>query len=129
MTEHRNPSRIPLPRGWPQSVKEALLHGISLAQFGMAYTRGWAVNSPIARVRLKAENDRLKHYVALLKEEIRIKNARMNRIDPQKRPRYAPMEPMSILELRAAQAWSLQQTADSFLVTAATLASWMKRLD
>jgi putative transposase len=36
---------------------------------------------------------------------------------------------MSILELRAARAWSLQQTANAFLVTAATIASWMKRLD
>ena len=36
---------------------------------------------------------------------------------------------MAILELRAARGWSLQQTADAFLVTAATIASWMKRLD
>ena len=34
-----------------------------------------------------------------------------------------------MLELRAARGWSLQQTADTFLVTAATIASWMKRVD
>jgi transcriptional regulator with XRE-family HTH domain len=36
---------------------------------------------------------------------------------------------MAILELRAARGWSLKQTADSFLVTSATVASWMKRVD
>ncbi len=29
-----------------------MLHVISLAQFALAYTRGWAVNSQVARVRL-----------------------------------------------------------------------------
>jgi transcriptional regulator with XRE-family HTH domain len=36
---------------------------------------------------------------------------------------------MAILELRAARGWSLKQTADTFLVTPATIASWMKRID
>ncbi len=82
MVKRTNPLRIPLPGGWPQSVKSAMLHVISLVQFGMAYTRGWEVNSPIARLRLKAENDQLKQDLALLKEEIRITDARLNRIDP-----------------------------------------------
>ena len=63
MTRHRNRPKIPLPRGWARSVKMAVLHVISLAQFGMAYTRGWAVNSPIARIRLKAKNERLKQAI------------------------------------------------------------------
>src|SRR6266849_1272537 len=33
------------------------------------------------------------------------------------------------IELRAARAWSLEQTARVFQVTAATIASWGKRLD
>jgi putative transposase len=36
---------------------------------------------------------------------------------------------MAILELRAARGWSLEQTARALLVTAATVSSWMKRLD
>ena len=36
---------------------------------------------------------------------------------------------MAILELKAARGWSLEQTAKALLVTAATIASWMKRLD
>ena len=38
----------------------------------------------------------------------RIKDARMKRIDPQKRPHYVPSERMAVLELRAARAWSAQ---------------------
>ena len=53
----------------------------------------------------------------------------MKRLAPQKRPHYVPTERMSILELRAARAWSAQQSADAFLVTPATIASWMKRVD
>ena len=80
-------------------------------------------------MRLKAENDHLRQQVELLTEEIRIKDARMKRVDPQKRPHYVPTERMAILELRAARGWSAQQTAEAFLVTAATIASWIKRVD
>ena len=60
---------------------------------------------------------------------IRIKDTRMKRMAAHKRPHYASVERMAILELRAARAWSVQQTADAFLTTAATIASWMKRLN
>ena len=129
MTRHGNPPGIPLPAGWSQHAKSAMLRVISLAQFALAYTCGWALNSQVTRVRLKAENDRLRQQVALLTEEIRIKDARMRMTAAQRRPHYAPTERMSILELRGARTWSLQQTTDAFLVTPATIASWMRRLD
>ncbi len=53
----------------------------------------------------------------------------MRCISPHRRPFYPPAERMANLELRAARGWSLQQTGDVFLVTAATIASWMDRLD
>jgi transcriptional regulator with XRE-family HTH domain len=53
----------------------------------------------------------------------------MEQISPHRRPHYAPIERMAILELRAARGWSAAQTAERFLVTPATIASWMKRLD
>ena len=120
MAKEQKPPRIPLPHGWPRRIKSAMLHIISLAQYAMGHTHSWAVNSQIARVRLKAENERLRQHAALLTEKIRIKDARMRRIAPAKRPYHAPIERMSILELRAARAWSSQQTADVFFVTAAT---------
>jgi putative transposase len=129
MAKQKKPPAISLPRGWPRRVKSTMLHVISLAQFALAYTRGWAVNSQVARVRLMGENDRLRQQVAFLAEEIRIKDARMKRIASLRRPHYVPAERMSILELRAARGWSTQQTADAFLVTPATIAYWMKRLD
>jgi hypothetical protein len=42
---------------------------------------------------------------------------------------YPPTERMAILELRAARGWTLEPTASTFLVTGATIAAWMKRLD
>jgi putative transposase len=80
-------------------------------------------------VRLAAQNERLRQECGLLREEIRIKDARMDRITPQRRPRYGPFERMAILELRAARGWSLKQAADTFRVATATIASWSARLD
>jgi transcriptional regulator with XRE-family HTH domain len=81
------------------------------------------------RVRLKAENDRLLEELAQQREETRIKDARMARINPHRCPYYPPTERMAILELRAARGWTLEQTASTFIVTGATIAAWMKRLD
>jgi hypothetical protein len=120
------PPRIPLPRGWSRRVRSAAIHAISLAHFALTSTRGWAVNSWNARVRLKAENYRLWQELALFQEEIRIKDSRMLRIPAQRRPHYPPTERLAILELRAARAWSLSQTARHLLITTATVASWMR---
>jgi hypothetical protein len=54
---------------------------------------------------------------------------RMAQITPQRRPHYGPYERMAILELRATRGWSLKQTADTFLITPATTATWVKRID
>jgi len=121
--------RIPLPKGWQGCVKSAVLHAIALAHYAIVYARAWAADSINARVRLSAENDRLQEECALLREELRIKDARTAQIAPQRRPHYPVHERMAILELRAARGWSLKQTADTFLVTPATIASWLKRID
>ena len=120
---------IPLPRAWPSRVKSAVIHTISMAQFVTAYTRGWAANNPNARIRLKAKLDRAEQDNTLLREQLRIANARMASIPPSRRPQYKPPDRMAILEVKAARSWSLEQTAKAFLVTAATIASWMKRVD
>ncbi len=100
-----------------------MLHSISLAQSAFAFTRGWAVNSQVTRVWLKADNDRLRQQVAWRTEEIRMEDARISLTTAQRRPHYAPTERMSIVELRAARTWCLQQTADAFLVTPTAIAS------
>ena len=121
--------RIPLPKSWNKHVRSSLLHVMSLAQYATAYTRGWAANSINPRLRQKSELQRLTAIVSLLQEQIRIKDARMERISPHRRPQYPPVERMAILELRAAQGWTAAQTAKTFLVTAATVGSWTKRVD
>jgi transcriptional regulator with XRE-family HTH domain len=105
------PPQIHLPKGWQDCVKSAVLHAIALAHYAIVYARAWAADSINARVRLASEN------------------ARIAQIAPQRRPHYGPHERMAILELRAARGWSLKQTADTFLVTPATIAAWLKRID
>ncbi len=123
------PPRIPLPRGWPRRVRSAVIHTISLAHFSLTATRSWAANNWNARIRLKAQNNRLRQEIALLGEEMRLKDARMLRMPAQRRPHYPPTERLAILELRAARGWSLSQTARHLLITTATVASWMGRLN
>ena len=106
-TNHLDPADCPpmsrrcspsLPHNWPESVKSAVLHTISMAQYGLAYSRGWAADSRNGRLRVKAKLDRANQEIALLREEMRIKDARMARIDPHRRPHYPPVERMAILQ-------------------------------
>jgi hypothetical protein len=125
----QQPPKIPLPKAWNQHVKSAVLHVVSLAQFATAYTRGWASNSINPRVRQQVEVDCLQQELASVNEQLRIVTARMKSIPARNRPRYGPPERMAIRELKAARGWSLRQTADNFLVTRATIASWITRID
>lgn len=128
MTTKRARCRVPLPRGWRSHPKSAALHAISLGRFSILHIRGAAASHVQRRVRLAAQVERLREECALLREEVRIKDARMGHIPPQRRPHYSPLERMAILELRAARGWSLKQTADTFLITPETVASWSARL-
>ena len=121
--------RLTVPRNWTASIQAAMLQVIALAQYALVYTRSWAANSPNERVRLATRADQAEQEVAMLREEIRIKDARMAGLRAARRPRYEPTERLAILELRSARCWSLAQTARVFQVTDVTIASWGKRLD
>ena len=120
---------IPLPSDWPARTQSAVLHAVALAHFGLTHIRGWCENSRLERVKLKGQAERAQSEVSLLREELRIKDARMTRVSPANRPHYTPIERMAILELKAARAWNQAQTARAFLVTESTIASWLRRLD
>jgi len=60
---------ISLPRGGPGAVRTTVLHVVSLVRYAAISTHSWAAESTNARVRLKAENDRLLSEIALLREE------------------------------------------------------------
>jgi len=98
-----SPPDLSVPPGWPKNVKSAVLHVISLAQYAIAATRGWAADALNPRARQAAEDGRLTREIQLLREELRIKDARVAKIDPRRRPYYPPTERMAILELKAAR--------------------------
>lgn len=120
---------VPLPKGWPRVARCAIVHAIALAHFVITHVRGWCLDSRIRRVRVAAECERLRSEVAMLREELRIKDARLARIPPRKRPHYPSTERLAILVLRAARGWNAAQTAARFLVEPATIAHWMGRID
>src|SRR6266571_6773553 len=120
---------LPLPRGWSRRVRSAVIQVISLARTSLALSQGWASESMNPELRQQTEEDRLQQEVQLLREEIRIKDARMEQLEPHRRPHYPPTTRLAILELRAARGWSLAQAARTFFVTPATIASWTARVD
>src|SRR5262245_24188779 len=120
---------FPLPKSWPRRVRSAVIHTISLARASATHAHSVAENHYDARIRLQAENERLKGEIHLLREEVRIKDARMETIPPHRRPHYPPVERLAILQLRAARGWSQAQTAGRFLLSALTTAHWDQRLD
>ena len=75
--------------------------------------------------RPAAEDDRLTQEIHLLREELRIKDARVAKIDPRRRPYYPPTERMAILELKAARGWSLARAARIFLIDTQTITAWL----
>lgn len=120
---------LTLPKHWTRLVQATIIHVMSLAHYVLVSAQSAAASSNDDQVCQAANDDRRDQEIALLREEIRIKDARMQRISAAERPHYLPTERLVILELRAARGWSLTQTANTFLVTAATIASWTKRLD
>jgi Integrase core domain len=124
------PPKLPLPRGWNRHAKSAILHILALSHYTFTAILARAANQRDRRTRRRAEIDRLNHEIALLQEELRIKDARMERVVPPRRPHYyLPLERMAILELRSARAFSARQVAGRFHVTATTLGSWKARID
>jgi hypothetical protein len=119
---------LPLPRHWNERVRCAVLHAISLAQWALTAARAQPIGRHPIPSRRSSEIDRLPQEIRLLREEMRLKDGRMSRIPGHRRPYYQSVERLAILELRAARAWSLQQTAEHMLVTPTTVASWMGRL-
>jgi len=81
----------------------------------MCYARGWASDCTNSRVRLRAKLDRANQEIALLREEMRVKDARINYLPPPQRPHYPPIERMSILELKAVRNRSPAQTFRAFV--------------
>jgi len=106
--------KVVLPKNWPRLARSAIVHAIALARLVVTHVRGWCADSPLKRVRLAAECERLRSEVAMLREELRIKDApstssgqaRLARIPAKNRPHYPPTERLAVLALKAARGWA-----------------------
>ncbi len=78
--------KLPLPRGWNRRAKSAILHILALSNYTFTALLARAAQSKNRQVRLQGQIDRRDREIALLHEELRIKNARMDRIPPHRRP-------------------------------------------
>ncbi len=124
----RKAPRIPLPADWPSHVRIGIVHVISLAQVALTAARGRSrKRGVVARLRAKVEEQA--GEITLLKEEFALKDLRMGRVKPRRRPHYRGVERLRILELKAARGWSKVQASTRFFLRPATLAEWTKRVD
>ncbi len=121
--------RIPLPDDWSRHVKTGILHCVALAQMALTAARARTSKKRGVVARLRAQLDDTQRENSLLEEELRLKDLRIARVKPRRRPHYRGVERMAILELRAARGWSTAQTAERFFLQPATISEWMRRID
>lgn len=98
MSSDLYPTDLPLPKNWKQSIKSAVIHTLSLAFKSITLTLSQLSENDHLPVRMAAQLKRLKMENAQLKKMMEIKDARMIRLDPKRRPYYSPTERMRILE-------------------------------
>ncbi len=120
--------KLALPKNWPKRIQSALLCAIALARTALIEARAALVEGRAGN-DASIDSSRLTDEVAMLREELRIKDARLARIGPAHRPHYSATERLSILVLKAARGWNAKQTANVFFVSEITISNWLKRLD
>jgi hypothetical protein len=98
-------SRNALPKRWPMRVKLAVLHVLALVRVQLAMLRAKATEETRTFLRQDARAARLEVVLA----ESAVLKRRLESIDPRRRPHYSPEDRLKILELRAAQGWTLEQ--------------------
>ena len=86
MSQATKTPKLHLPKFWSSRRRSALVHVMALAQYAVVYTRSWAADSRNTRVRLRATIGQLQQEIALLRAEVRIKDARMACLPAQRRP-------------------------------------------
>jgi hypothetical protein len=123
-------TNVPAPRGCARIVNRACLAAEALYRVALGRVRAGFERAHDPCARLLAKTERLESALAVRDEELRILRARIGALPPRQRRHYPPPhERFAILSLRARTGWKLADTARRFLVTATTIAGWMKRLD
>jgi hypothetical protein len=107
----RKSPKIPLPENWPEHVKTGIIHVISLVQIALTVARARSKKrGAVARLQAKVEEQA--GEISLLKEELSLRDLRMARVKPRRRPHYRGVERLKILALKAARGWSAAQAAE-----------------
>ena len=78
---------VRLPKQWPAHVKSGILQAISLASVALTFARSRITT----RHRLRAELDRANTEIALLRDELSIKDGRWERSRSRRRRHYTPV--------------------------------------
>ena len=79
---------LPLPKNWNSSVRNVVLHVIGIVRIAMLVGREALIkNGDVKEARIH----QLESEVATLREELRINGARMQRVDPHRRPQYTAL--------------------------------------
>jgi len=83
--------RFALPKGWTKTIRSSVLHAVSLASAALTSAWSRAAISRRPRVQTVAELERAKTEIALLKEELSIKDARWSHrtLQPSLEAHYA----------------------------------------
>jgi len=81
------------------------------------------------RHQLAVQLEQARQEIALLREELDIKDGRWTRSRTRRRPHYRPTQRLRILQLRAARGWTLEKTASVFLLDLHALQLWIRRVD
>jgi len=124
-----NYSKLQVPRQWSSCIKSAFIHTISLASAVFTSTCALAARRKSKHTRFKAELAMTYQEIALIQEEMSIKDDRFRKVSPHKRPYYSPVQLMQILKLKVARRWIVAQIAKAFLINEQTVISWMRRVD
>jgi len=100
------------------------VHAISLASMALTVAR-----SRHSRFGIQAELERARSEIALLKEELAIKDARWSRLPRRRRPHFSATQRMRILQVKAARGWSREEAAKVFMIDEETMRLWLRRMD
>ena len=120
---------VPVPKDWHAVARSGLVHAVALARVALLQVLSDFENGRNPRARMLSEVERLRQRVQQLETELAIKDHRMAKLAPARRPHYSAPDRLQILLLQASMGWSLEETARRFLITAHTIASWKHKLD
>jgi len=128
MTRRDRTNGLPLPSGWPELARQALLLVNSMLKAAFDIELGRRLDCASRHAREHAEIERLRLDRHSDREVLRLLRARFSRLDPQRRTQYTRAERLRILELKALNGWTAAKTADFFLLDDGTVSRWQKEL-